>query len=273
MNTSCEHTNAAILLKTSSCMEQHSSASMNARREKEKEFMRRTKAASALAAAALCLLWAAAGAVAAAGQEPAEQSRPAAQGEAPQPAPVQQETSHQTSGPADESGLDIQAQSRLLSKIHQINQIEIQAGNLAQTRGGTFQVREYGDRLSRDHTMADSMILNYARKKGIPIMTPTPANPKEQEQAQQEMAAMQELSTLQGPQFDQKFLELMQNGHKAAITLLVSNENQMKPSPLRRLVSRLVPVLGQHYEIASGIEIQRLVKGQLPVTAGNKGGV
>jgi predicted outer membrane protein len=62
-------------------------------------------------------------------------------------------------------------ESQLLWKIYQINQMEIQVGNLAKSKGSTYKVREYGGRLVRDHTMADNNLMKFARIHGIMLQT------------------------------------------------------------------------------------------------------
>jgi len=173
------------------------------------------------------------------------------------PQPAQQQVPPATSAPPGGSALH----SQLMSKIHQVNQMEIKAGKLARSQGLTAEVRAYGDLLVRDYTVADCQVMNLAEKQGIPIGEPMPKNAEEKEQMNEQLSMMDQLQTLQGREFDQKFLGFMQKGHKMAIKTLCSARGRLPPSPLLSLIETLIPILRQHYEIAIGVELDEIIRG------------
>ena len=58
----------------------------------------------------------------------------------------------------------------LLSRMHASNQMEIRLGQLAQRNGATARVKQYGQRLVRDHSAADARVTALAKKLGITLM-------------------------------------------------------------------------------------------------------
>jgi putative membrane protein len=48
--------------------------------------------------------------------------------------------------------------AELLSRIHDTNREEIQLGILAKSKARNLQVREYGERLVKDHTEAENQV-------------------------------------------------------------------------------------------------------------------
>jgi putative membrane protein len=135
--------------------------------------------------------------------------------------------------------------SQLATQIHMVNQMEVRAGLLAKSRGGTPQIKRYGDRLVKDHQLADRLLLNVAHREGFTV-----AN-----QPVHAMTGMEALQKAHGPDFDSQFLTLMQQGHTKTIAELTEAEKQLPPdSELKGLVAKLIPILKQHDELAMNLE-------------------
>lgn len=64
--------------------------------------------------------------------------------------------------------------SQILSKLHQINLMEIQLGQLAQQKASSAKVKSFGERLVRDHQMADREVAALAQKRNIELVAPQP---------------------------------------------------------------------------------------------------
>lgn len=139
------------------------------------------------------------------------------------------------------------SQTEIASKIHSINQMEVKVGQLAMSRGTTPQIRRYGDRLVRDHQLADRMILGFSKDQGLALGT-LPSDPAEQ-------AAMTQLESSHGAAFDQQFLTMMDQGHMQAISFLTQQQSNLpEGSELRGLVTKLLPILKQHDQLAENLQ-------------------
>ncbi|HEX5411929.1 MAG TPA: DUF4142 domain-containing protein [Terriglobia bacterium] len=97
-------------------------------------------------------------------------------------------------------------------------------------------------------------------QQDVPQMSNTPAMQARQTM-QKATTAVQQLQSLQGKEFDQQFLQLMQQGHQEAISMLAKAHDQMPKSQLQSALNKLIPILVQHYQIASTLNIRQAAKG------------
>lgn len=122
------------------------------------------------------------------------------------------------------------------------NTWDIETGQLAEKKGTTKEIREFGAMLVHDHTMVRQQGRDLAKKLGV---TPTP--PKDFAMAKDHEAAMKELRAAKGKEFDRAFLQHEVNFHKAVIdavnqTLMPAIQNQQ----LKDLVARVAPAFQAH---------------------------
>jgi putative membrane protein len=142
---------------------------------------------------------------------------------------------------------------KVLWKMHQTNQMEIQAGKLAQQQAGSPQVRAYGERLVRDHSFADQKVVQLAKALGVDLSQPVPLKPEEQAQMEQSKKMMQKLQSLQGGQFDQQYLTMMVKGHEKIIQSLGQALQMLGGSKVAGLVEDVRPILKQHRDLAQNL--------------------
>jgi putative membrane protein len=126
------------------------------------------------------------------------------------------------------------------------NTWDIETGKLAEKKGTTKDVREFGAMLVHDHTMVRQQGRDLAKKLGV---TPTP--PKDFAMAKDHEAAMKKLRAAKGKEFDRAFLENEVQFHKAVIdavneTLMPAIQNQQ----LKDLVTRVAPAFQAHMQAA-----------------------
>jgi putative membrane protein len=134
---------------------------------------------------------------------------------------------------------------QLVSKIHAVDQMEMDAGRLAQKKGSTEGVRRYGLVLQRDHALADRRVMGLARAQGLRVAAVPPTAEEE--------AAMTRLHHLTGPAFDEAFLQTMIAGHERVLGLLREARQDTPDVRLGALIARLIPILEQHDQLAGGL--------------------
>jgi putative membrane protein len=122
------------------------------------------------------------------------------------------------------------------------NTWDIETGALAEKKGTTKEIRDFGAMLVHDHTMVRQQGRDLAKKLGV---QPTP--PKDFAMAKDHEAAMKTLREAKGAAFDRAFLQNEVNFHKAVIdavtgTLLPAIQNQ----ELKDLVTRVAPAFQAH---------------------------
>lgn len=164
--------------------------------------------------------------------------------------PSSQGTANRIAGP---TGMDQQ----ILSKMHHVNQIEINVGKLTEQKSDDPEVKRYGRCLVRDHELGDRKVAMVAKQLNLTLMTPQPQTPEEHQEMQMQMQMVDKLKTLSGKAFDNTFLPAMVQGHIEAITMLKNAEGKLpEQSPVRMLISKLLPILEQHQQLAEDLQKQ-----------------
>ena len=158
----------------------------------------------------------------------------------------------------------LQGDNALVMKIHKINQMEIQAGQLAQRNSSTAKVKQYGQQLVRDHQAADKKITTLAQSLGVTFppegmkagnmgQDTTQARDGQRDDGMQEQQQLQRLSTLQGGQFDAEFANFMAQGHDKAIKMLEQAQSTVQNAQLRTFITSTLPTLRTHLQVAQSL--------------------
>jgi putative membrane protein len=126
------------------------------------------------------------------------------------------------------------------------NTWDIETGALAEKKGTTKEVRDFGAMLVHDHTMVRQQGRDLAEKLGV-----TPTLPKDFAMAKDHEAAMKMLRAAKGAEFDRAFFQHEVDYHKAVIdavttTLLPATKSQ----ELKELEIRVAPAFQAHMTAA-----------------------
>ena len=134
----------------------------------------------------------------------------------------------------------------VLTKLHQSNQMEIEAGKLAQEKGESKAIKKYGKTLVSDHTAADKQVVALAKQLKVEL-------PKE---ADMKHDSLDKAKAASGAEFDKTFAEAMLDDHKKDVEEASEARDKTSNPKLKKLLAGLVPKLEKHREIA-----QKLVDG------------
>jgi putative membrane protein len=126
------------------------------------------------------------------------------------------------------------------------NTWDIETSSLAEKKGTSKDIRDFGAMLVHDHTMVRQQGRDLAKKLGV---HPTP--PKDFAMAKDHEAAMKTLRAAKGVEFDRAFLQHEIAFHKAVIdavtsTLLPATQNQ----ELKDLQTMVAPAFQAHMTAA-----------------------
>jgi putative membrane protein len=121
---------------------------------------------------------------------------------------------------------------------------EIKLGQLAQQKGESEGVREFGKMLEEDHSKAGKKTAELA--KDLDVIPP--AQP-----SAEQMAKYAELERLSGAEFDHAFAAEMVKGHQEAIAMY-EKEAQSGSSKAAKLAQDTLPTLRHHLEVAQGLQ-------------------
>jgi putative membrane protein len=142
-------------------------------------------------------------------------------------------------------------ETRLVVQLHHVNQMEIEAGKLAATKSTNANVKQYGNRLVRDHSAADMRVTAFAKQRDLNLESAAQAqNPEQRAAMQKHQAMMDKLTAASGADFDREFLSAMATGHEEVISQVQDAQSRVQDPQLKALVDRLLPQLQQHRDTA-----------------------
>lgn len=119
---------------------------------------------------------------------------------------------------------------------------EVEAGKLAQQKGSSADVKNFGKKMVEDHSKANEELKALAAKKNITL--PTTMSSEHQEK-------MDKLSGLSGAEFDKEYMSLMDDAHDKDVKLFkdVAEDNDVDPE-IKAFASKNLPALQMHDEMA-----------------------
>lgn len=121
---------------------------------------------------------------------------------------------------------------------------EVQHGKLAQKKGTSDQVKEFGKQMVADHTKANDELKSLAKSKGITLPKDLDAKHK----------AMQEkLGSLEGEAFDKAYSAHMVDAHKEAVALFERGSKSAQDPDLKAWAAKTLPTLQAHLDHAKGL--------------------
>lgn len=124
------------------------------------------------------------------------------------------------------------------------NLAEIKVGELAQQKGASKGVRDFGSVLEQDHSMANDQAMTAASSMGVM----PPAQPSRKEQAD-----YQRLAALSGSRFDKAFVKAMVKDHKKDIAEY-EKEAKAGSGPAASYAQASLPTLRKHLQLAESLE-------------------
>jgi putative membrane protein len=122
---------------------------------------------------------------------------------------------------------------------------EVELGQLALKKSDDARVREFANRMIKDHSKANQQLESIAKSRNIVL----PSEPGEKLQK-----AMKKLSGLSGKNFDQAYAEDMLEDHEEAVKLFQDYQREGTNQELREFAKQTLPTLQEHLVMAQKIE-------------------
>jgi putative membrane protein len=129
------------------------------------------------------------------------------------------------------------APADVLTKLHHSNQMEIEAGKLAQEKGQSKGVKDYGKMLVKDHTAADKKVTSVAKQLKVELTAPSPEMKHDK---------LEKARSLSGAEFDKAFTEAMVEDHKTDVQEATEARDKTTNPQLKKLLTEVVPKLEKH---------------------------
>lgn len=122
---------------------------------------------------------------------------------------------------------------------------EVELGRLAQSRGSTAQVRDFGRMMVQQHTQANSELTAIAQRLGISLPTSLPPSAQ---------AAQMRLQQTQGADFDRQYIEQQAAAHLQQRALFQFAASNAQNRELRSFAQKTLPVIERHIDQLRTIE-------------------
>jgi predicted outer membrane protein len=132
-----------------------------------------------------------------------------------------------------------------LQKLHFANLHEIEMAKLAE-QSGSDRVKSYAQTIERDHQTADMQLTDLAKKKHFTLSD----KPMDAERQQHKDMMKDQLSSLQGADFDRAFINQMITGHQKLTSLAQAWTQDCKDKDVCNLINAQLPTLQQHERMA-----------------------
>lgn len=140
-----------------------------------------------------------------------------------------------------------QGASSFLKQAAETNVAEVELAEVAQERAARKEVKEYAQHLERDHEKANEELEQIADKKNVELPDePDPTHKRQKEQ----------LSKLEGPEFDQAYLKTMVEGHQKAIKNFEQAAKTAQDPEVKQYAQQNLPTLREHLKQAQQLQKQ-----------------
>jgi putative membrane protein len=134
------------------------------------------------------------------------------------------------------------ADQLFLSKAIQGDLAEVMIGSLAQEKGQSDEVKQFGKMLEQDH----SAHLQKAEQTAAELGANAPTEPDAKSKA-----TYDKLSTMSGSKFDKEFAKAMITDHKREIAAY--KQQSKSKGPLADFATEILPTLQEHLETAESL--------------------
>jgi putative membrane protein len=118
---------------------------------------------------------------------------------------------------------------------------EVKMGQLAEQKGVSQEVKDFGKRMETDHSKADDLLKATASKDNLTL--PSMMDAKDQ-------ATYDRLSKLSGEAFDRAYARDMVRDHRADIAAFRYEANDGKDASIKSFASDTLPTLETHLKLA-----------------------
>jgi len=168
----------------------------------------------------------------------------------PDKSPPRGTASDASSNKGDKSAKLSDADAKVISHLHHVNQMEITLAKDAQ-RQGTKNVKDYASTLITDHQSADKDLTAFAKAHQLTtIPADKPATDADRQDDKDMTEQMAKLKTLKGADFDKAYLNMMVAGHDKELTKIDVAISATGDPDLKSMLQNIKPVLQRHADQA-----------------------
>ena len=124
---------------------------------------------------------------------------------------------------------------------------EVELGKLAADRSGTKSIDDFGQRMAKDHGDANSKLASLARSAKVEL-------PKDLDA--EHAAVRQQLQSLNGREFELRYVESQVKDHQKAVQLLIYEIGSGQHVGVRQFAADTLPAVMEHLEHAKQLHAE-----------------
>lgn len=136
------------------------------------------------------------------------------------------------------------ADHKFVEKAAMGGMVEVDLGKLAQQKGASDQVKQFGSKMVEDHSKANDELKQVAKNKVVDL--PTSLDSAHQKD-------MDKLSKLSGAEFDRAYMKNMLADHKEDISDFKKESRSGKDKDVRAFADKILPTLQAHLKMAQSV--------------------
>lgn len=143
------------------------------------------------------------------------------------------------------SGIAHAADEKFVEKAALGGMTEVQAGELAKTKGTSDSVKQFGAQMVTDHSKTSDELKSIVAQKNM--KAPTSLDKKHQQ-------VLDKLQAKSGKDFDKAYKSQMVKDHQSTVSLFEGEAKSGKDPELKAFAAKTLPVLKHHLEMAKALE-------------------
>jgi len=154
--------------------------------------------------------------------------------------------------------------TQLIGKLNYKNKMHSDLGSLAKSQASNAKVRDFGEKLVKDHQQLESDLKTYAKDVGISLAdadrqfqnameTQTTGEPTKSWKAKAD-DKLDRLRALKGVQFDRQFLSDVSEGSQRMVSFLQDYKAKQSDQKLKGLVDQFITTLRGHQREAEKLQ-------------------
>ncbi|PJJ83106.1 DUF4142 domain-containing protein [Mucilaginibacter auburnensis] len=116
---------------------------------------------------------------------------------------------------------------------------EVALGKMAAAKGVSAEVKNFGNMMVKDHSMANEELMGIAKNKNITLPTGLDA---------EHQAKSDSLSKLSGKAFDEGYIKVMKEGHNKTLAIMNQEANGGQDAELKAFAAKTAPVVKHHLD-------------------------
>ncbi|MEP6569921.1 MAG: DUF4142 domain-containing protein [Acidobacteriota bacterium] len=121
---------------------------------------------------------------------------------------------------------------------------EVELGRLAVQKAADPSVKEFGQRMISDHTLANAELKAVAKKKNIQLPSDLTSDQK---------SLMDKLSKLSGGEFDKEYMSAMVKDHEEDVKEFQTQANEGTDPDVKAFAGKTLPTLQAHLQMARDV--------------------